>query len=72
MYAGANSAIMLAPIRANYTEISGLHSVATKKEVHSELLIGMVKITCVNNALCRCDAADSLQHSLWALFNRLN
>lgn len=51
---------MLALVLANYTKISSLYSVATRKEVHFELLIGMVKITCVNNGLRRCDAADSL------------
>lgn len=51
---------MLALILANYTKISSLHSVATRKEVHFDLVIGMVKITRVNNGLCRCDVADGL------------
>lgn len=55
---------MLALILANSTKISSLHSVATRKEVHFELLIGMVKITCVSNGLHRCDDADSLTLTL--------
>lgn len=51
---------MLALILASYIKISRLHSVATRKEVHFELLIGVLKITCVNNGLRRCDAADGL------------
>jgi len=63
---------MLSLRLANYTKISSLHRVTTRKEVHLELLIGMVNIMSVNSGLCNCDAADSLEHSLWALFNRLN
>lgn len=51
---------MLALVLAYYTKISSLHNVAIRKEVHFELLIEMVKITCVNNGLSRCDAADSV------------
>lgn len=57
---------------SNCAELIFLYNVAIRKEVHFELLVGMVKITCVNNGLCRCDAAESLVTVTLALFNRLN
>lgn len=47
-------------ILPNCADLILLYNVAIRKEVHFELLIGVVKIACVNNGLCRCDATESL------------